>query len=338
MTMKKVLIRVSALLVLSAAGLAAYVVLKTPETAPVRAGKVPMTPERIARGKYLFHNVALCADCHSPRDFSKYVSPVDSARIGHGDVFPEKEVGVLIAPNLTPDPETGLGKWTDGEKLRAIREGVSRDGHALFPIMPYDGLSALSDEDAESIVAYMNSLPPAKSSLPKTELKFPLPIVARFMPKPVRGPVTAPNPADRVAYGQYLSKVGGCAFCHSPGEQSNVDTTRLFAGGREFKGGPNMLVRSANLTPDLETGIGKWSEQRFLNRFAEYREYLPDENGKVAQPDVPATTPANLTVMHWLSFAGMKEDDLRALYAYLRTVPAQSNKVEIRPSSSGSGL
>jgi hypothetical protein len=101
--------------------------------------KVEMTPERVARGEYLFKVAADCGGCHSERDWSKFSAPVVQGGEGKGFVFPPELAlpGTVVAPNLTPDPETGLGAWSDGEKIRAIREGISRDGRALFPMMPY---------------------------------------------------------------------------------------------------------------------------------------------------------------------------------------------------------
>jgi mono/diheme cytochrome c family protein len=328
--MKKILLVAGGLILAVILGLAGFVLLKKPAQSQPRTTKVPMTPERIARGKYLFHHVSLCVDCHSPRDISKYPLPTDLSKTGHGWIWPAREAGSdFVAPNLTPDPETGLGQWTDGEKLRAIREGISKDGHALFPLMPYTDFRNMSDEDAESIVAYMNSLAPVRVTLPKTKLGFPIRYIVNFIPQPIEGPVPHPNAADRLAYGKYLTTIGTCTFCHTPGE-NQPDMQRQFAGGREFRLSDKLMVRSSNISPDPETGIGKWSEQRFLNRFAEFREYTqPGAN-------FPPTTPANFTVMHWVSLSGMQEDDLKAIYGYLKTLPAQVNKVEVHPPGASS--
>ena len=326
MNVKKLAIRTGAVLLLSAAGLAAYVILKQPQTSAPRAGSVPKTPERIARGKYLFDTVAACVECHSPRDTQKYLSPADPKHAGEGSEFylGDSYPGKLYAPNLTPDAETGLGSWTDGEKIRAIREGISKDGHALFPIMPYPNFRNMSDEDVEAIVAYMNSMAPVRNPLPKSVLKMPLNLVVKWMPKPLEGPVPAVSTSDPVTYGRYLSKIGSCESCHTPGGEGSIDETRLFAGGREYGDG-TMVVRTANLSPDMETGIGKWSDSRFVARFAEFNEYRREG------ATFPTATQANFTVMPWIPFAGMTESDLKAIHAYLRTVAPQVNKVEIHP-------
>jgi len=177
----------------------------------------------------------------------------------------------IYARNITSDPETGLGNWTDGEKIRAIREGISRDGHALFPMMPYGNYRLMSDEDAESLVAYLNTLKPVRNPLPPTEVAFPVNLLIKGAPRPVNGTVP-PVPKTDSGYGQYLVTVGGCAECHTPSEKGRQDPTKLLAGGMKFGIRPlNVQVVSANITPDPDTGIGKWTREYFLERFQRHR-------------------------------------------------------------------
>jgi hypothetical protein len=120
---------------------------------------IARTPERLARGKYIFM-LADCEGCHSQRDFSLFGGPTVPGRVGAGSVFP-KEMGLpglVAAPNITPDVETGIGAWTDAEKIRAIREGIDRDGRPLFPMMPYERYRNMSDDDVHALVAYLDSL------------------------------------------------------------------------------------------------------------------------------------------------------------------------------------
>src|SRR5215467_15648343 len=148
-----------------------YLYLRKPAMAPSADVRVAITPSRLARGKYLY-NLADCDGCHSQRDFSRFDGPVVLSGRGRGNVFPPDMglPGVVAPRNITPDQETGIGRWTDGEKIRAIREGISRDGHALFPMMPYENYRLMSDEDIYSLVAYLNSLPAVRNKLPKTEV------------------------------------------------------------------------------------------------------------------------------------------------------------------------
>ena len=155
--------------------------------------KVASTPAKIKRGAYLATNVMGCVGCHSPLNEAHLPLPdqlgAGGRVFGHAEGLP----GEIVSANLTPDPATGIGSWTDGELVRAIREGVSRDGHALFPIMPYPNYRELSDDDTEAIVAYLRSLPPVAKAVTPTKLDFPLNFIVNTIPKPLEGPVAAPT-------------------------------------------------------------------------------------------------------------------------------------------------
>lgn len=320
---KKLLIFVLLAIVLVVGGGLAYLYLRKPQAAPPSGRSVPVTPERIARGKYLFEAVADCDGCHSERDFSRFGGPVVAGRRGKGFVFPADMglPGSVVASNITPDGETGIGAWTDGEKLRAIRDGVSRDGRALFPMMGYPRFRRMSDEDAEALVAYLNTLAPLRNPLPRTSLAFPVSLLIKSEPRPA-GIVTHPDRGNRLQYGQYLATLAGCQECHTRTDQGKP-VGDPFAGGEEFRFSPQLVAVSANISPDPETGIGRWSEQRFLDTFYQYRPYLKD--------GAPKAGPERFTVMPWLSFAQMEADDLKAIYAYLMTQPPARNKVETHP-------
>src|SRR5579863_3009153 len=134
-----------------------YVWLRPPSRTSPSNIKVDMSPNRVARGQYLFTAISGCDACHSERDFSRVDGPVVASGRGKGQVMPLKDLpGRIVASNITPDPETGIGNWTDGEKIRAIREGISKDGHALSPLMPYPSYRIMTDEDVQSLVAFMN--------------------------------------------------------------------------------------------------------------------------------------------------------------------------------------
>src|SRR3954470_14157770 len=184
---KKILLILLLIIVgVPAAGLG-YLYVPTPKQAPPAAFKVLMTPKRIARGKYLFTQLADCDSCHSQRDFTHVAGPVVPSGRGRGNnmsLWIPALPGAVVASNITPDPETGIGNWTDGEKIRAIREGIGRDGRTLFPMMPYNLYRKMSDEDVEALVAYMNTIPPVKNSLPATQASFPANLFVKFAPKP----------------------------------------------------------------------------------------------------------------------------------------------------------
>src|SRR5262252_688689 len=175
--MVKTIVRILDLLVaavmITAVGGFSYLYLRTPAMVPPSNITMDITPARLERGKYLF-NLADCDGCHSQRDFSRFGGPVVEGGCGRGNVFPP-ELGLpgMVAPrNITPDRETGIGSWTDGEKIRAIREGISRDGTPLFPMMGYQRFRHMSDEDVYSLVAYMNTLVPVKNAVPRSKIEF----------------------------------------------------------------------------------------------------------------------------------------------------------------------
>jgi mono/diheme cytochrome c family protein len=324
---KKLLILTLLLIILVPAGGLAFLYLRKPVAAPPPDIRVPMTPERIARGKALFETICDCGGCHSRRDFTRFGGPVVAAGIGEGTLlsaFEQGLPGVVVAPNITPDRETGIGSWTDGEKIRAIRDGVDRNGRALFPMMPYAGFRKMSDDDVQAVVAYLNSLPPVRNPLPQTALQFPIGLMIKSVPQPA-GQVPPPDRSNPRKYGEYLVTLGGCAECHTPFERGQPVAAKVFAGGQKFESIAGTVV-TANITQDLETGIGKWSEDFFLKKFYDYKDYV--EHGPPQVSDR-----RSFTVMPWLSFSQLPPEDLRAIFTYLRTVKPVRNLVETHPGA-----
>lgn len=318
----KVLVGCALFLSVTVAG--GFLLMRKPAQAAAPNVRLEATPERLARGKYLFEVVADCGGCHSERDWSKFGAPEVAGRRGAGQVFPPEMglPGTVVASNITPDPETGIGLWSDGEKMRAIREGVSKDGRALFPMMPYGFYRNMSDEDVAALVVYLDSLPPVKYRLQGTKLDFPVNLLIQSAPQPVKGPVATPPRSNPLKYGEYLVTLGGCMDCHTQMEHGEFVKEKLLAGGREFRIG-KFVVNTANITPDPETGIGTWSEERFVSKFHGYQAF--------AQGNPPKAVQANFTLMPWLGLSQMPEEDLRAIYQFLRTVKPVYNRVDKHP-------
>lgn len=305
-------------LLLLASAAFGFLYFHTPNTAPARTITVRMERDRIERGRYLFR-LGDCDGCHSERDFSRFGGPVVETGRGRGNVLPFNDLpGRIVAANITPDVETGIGSWTDGEKIRAIREGVDRDGHALFPMMPYGFYRYMSDDDVECLVAYLNSLKPVKNALPRTEVRFPVSMLMKFAPEPA-GPVKAPDRRNPRVYGEYLVTVAGCMDCHTPFEKGKLDLTMKFAGGRAFEAS-GLKVVSANITPHAETGIGKWDFARFQQRFRAYQPYVHEGSPKVG--------PEKFTVMPWLNLSQLPDEDLAAIFEYLNSQTPVDHLVE----------
>jgi mono/diheme cytochrome c family protein len=309
---------------LAAAGIAAALVVlggvlvvatARPRRRPAPAVTVEPTPERLARGRYLTEHVLACFECHSEHDYRRYGAPIVGARGGGASCMGAEwgMPGRVCPPNITPHPSAGVGRWTDGELLRAIREGVDRDGRALFPQMPYDAYRGLSDEDAMAVVAYLRSLPASDRIVPASEIAFPASYFIQRAPRPLDGPVPAP-PAE--ARGRYLATMAGCLFCHTPPDEPKGGG-RLLAGGRALAT-PWGVLRTPNLTPHA-TGL-TLSRASFISLFRAYRD--PASQSPVE--------PADNTLMPWLAYAGMTDEDLGAIYDYLRSVPPVEHRIERR--------
>ncbi|MEX2260720.1 MAG: c-type cytochrome [Bryobacteraceae bacterium] len=303
----------------------AYLYARLPASAPPLSIKVEATEERLVRGRYLFEKVLDCDGCHSQRDFTRFGGPVIAGGRGAGWVFPPEMglPGTVAASNITPDKETGIGNWTDGEKIRAIREGIGRDGRALFPMMPYQYFRHLGDEDVQALVAYMNGLPPIRIVQPRTQLNFPVNLLIKSAPQPA-GSVPPPDRGERLKYGEYLFRIAACGECHTPMEKGEPAMERYLAGGRRFTIG-NATAVSANITPDPETGIGRWAEQQFLEKFYQYREY--------AEQGSPKVGPEGFTLMPWLAYSQWPPEDLGAVFVYLKTQKPIHSPVETHPAT-----
>ena len=307
-----------------------WVAMRGPTLAPPSTAKIEATQARLERGQYLFDTVMDCEGCHSERDTTKFRLPVVAGRRAAGVVMP-KELGLpgRIAPrNITSDVESGLGSWTDGEIVRAIREGVSRDGHALFPMMPYQKYANLGDEDVYALVAFMRTLPPVRNVVPPTKVDFPVNVLMQSAPQPVSGKVSAPDSKDRIALGKYLTTIAGCESCHTQENKGAPVAGMEFAGGFHFRF-PGLEVVSANISPDVDTGIGGWSEQKFIDKFRGYANFN--------ESNLPANVQANFTLMPWLQFRNLSDDELRALYAYLRSVKPIRNRIDVHPLAASGG-
>ncbi len=276
----------------------------------------------VARGEYLSVHVAACIHCHSQRDFTKYSGPVvPGTEGGGGQKFDHSEFdampGTIYSKNITPDSATGIGTWSDGEIIRAITQGINKNGDTLFPLMPYANFNRMSKSDLLSIVAYIKTLKPINNKVPARQLMIPISMAypGPALQKSIDGNVRPPE-SDSVKYGGYLVAMAGCGDCHTPYAKGQPDFSRAFAGANEFKL-PTFKVNSANITPDSATGIGTWTETAFLGKFLTCRE----RKGYDFDPG------KDNTVMPVVEFAGMTDEDLKSIYAYLKTVKPIKNKV-----------
>lgn len=269
----------------------------------------------IARGKYLVYGPMHCAICHVSLDKIPKIEAGEELPLVGGwqlDIPP----GVFRSRNLTPDPETGIGKLSDGDIARTLRHGIGSDGRPIFPFMPYQNTS---DEDMTAIISYLRSQAPVKNPIQHTEYTFLGKALVGFgLIKPEGPKKTPPKTVIRdssIAYGQYLANsVANCVGCHT-----NRDLMTGAFIGEPFAGGlvmpPDTMSKfvsyvTPNLTPDPETGhIVDWSEQQFIDRFRKGRVYEGSH-------------------MPWGPFSRIDEVDLKALYRYLQSLTPVKNKID----------
>lgn len=306
-------------IVLFIAGAAFYIKTFLPDVGPPPDLKIVSTPEKIERGKYLANHVTICMDCHSTRNWNYHAGPMEPDSLGKGGEIFDKRAGfpgVIYAANITP---SGIGDWTDGEIFRAITTGVRKNGKPIFPVMPHDNYGRMDTEDIEAIVCYLRSLPPVDHKVPESEYEFPMNFIINTIPQKPSF-TKRPDTTNVLAYGKYLVTAASCRHCHTPFQDGKFDTSLYFAGGREFML-PAGKVVTANLTPDKETGIGNWTKEMFISKFAAFRD------------SAYAHRPLNMmkemtTIMPWAVYAGMKDSDLSAIYEYLQSLKPIPHKIE----------
>lgn len=291
--------------------------LRSPRMRAIDASKrFQATPTRVARGQYIVEAEAHCLHCHSERDWKTHGAPVLPGLIGAGWDVPWADnhmPGPVFAPNLTPDPATGLGNIPDDAVARALREGVSHDGRALF-MMPWQNYRHLSDEDVASVVVYLRTLPPVVKPRGATAIAAPVRWFLKAEPQPLTTPIgdnVAPSPLAR---GQQLAEIGQCAGCHTP-----VDTRHQPLPGMAYAGGQAFTIDgvrylSANLTPDA-SGIPHYNEELFVRTMR-----TGNIGGRRLAP-----------IMPWSEIRKLTDADLKALWAYLKTVTPVAHDVERTP-------
>lgn len=295
-----------------------YVNAALPDVGEAPPLTVTATPEKVERGRYLANHVAVCIDCHSTRDWSRFSGPPVKGTEGKGGERFDQQMGfpgVFHSRNITP---AGIGDYTDGELFRVITTGVTREGRAMFPVMPYMHYGQMDTDDVEAIIAYIRSLPPIENEVPESVADFPMSFIINTIPVKAT-PQKRPDSTDKLAYGKYLVNAGSCIDCHTQVDKGQIIPELAFGGGREFAL-PGGLLRSSNITPDEATGIGTWTQEMFVRKFKVYEDstfHLQD----VKHGDFNS-------IMPWKMYSGMTEDDLAAIHTYLKTVKPVKNKVE----------
>jgi len=265
---------------------------------PMVADAQAQNQQRLERGRYLMSSIAACGNCHTPRG-------PDGATLRELELAggpPVKEPPFDAFPsNITPHKLNGVGKWTDAQLKRAIREGLRPDGSLIGPPMPFAFYRDMADEDLNAIVAYLKQVGPQDAKPPKSVYRIPLP--PAYGPA-IKQPVKAPSPKDQVAYGAYLAgPVGHCMECHTPMVKGQVDRAKFGAGGNPFNG-PWGTAVSRNLTPH-ESGLKNWTDAEIEKAI---REGVSRDGSRLKPP------------MGYEYYKNISASDMKAIIAYLRSL------------------
>jgi len=255
------------------------------------------------RGSYLVNTIAACGRCHTPRDAQG--KPIGAMTLAGGFAFDDGGIGHVVGPNITPDGETGIGKWTEAQIVTAVRYGTRPDGTIIGPPMPVDTYREMSDRDLAAIAHYLHRIKPIRHAVGKTEFRNP-----PAAHDPAETHVEAPPRQDKLAYGAYLAgPVGHCFGCHTVLREDgrSLDRAKFYAGGREMVdfGDVTKKTVTRNITPDPEDGLGKWSDQ--------------DIKRAITTGIRPDGTRLGRTMPYeW--YAKVAPGDLSAVVAFLRTL------------------
>ncbi len=285
---------------------------------PVSDEGVVATKARLARGDYLVNQLCACGACHTTRESGSLLDTEGATMfLGGGNIDERTEPGVirLYVPNLTSDAVTGLGAWQDDEIRRAIRDGVDRHGQLLFPVMPFHAYQFMADEDVDSIVVYLRQVP--KVVQPRPRFPREIPFMAKLFVidfalafhKPVSN-VQVPPKTDRVRYGEYVARLGSCTECHSMGSRGpfEADDSRYMSGSWAPLGSAKLgTVWAPNLTPDPQTGLGRYSAAQIKQAIQSGRRL----DGKRMAPPMATLIP---------HVSGLEADDLDALVSWMRSL------------------
>jgi mono/diheme cytochrome c family protein len=276
----------------------AVVLLAVSQVAAARAETL------LERGTYLMEHLLTCNGCHTPRS-----GPLAGAPFAGGVRF---EVGgeVVYSRNLTPDAETGIGRWSEDQIVRAIREGLRPDGSVIGPAMMFELYRGISDRDARAIAAYLKTLKPVANAVPWSRYAEPVP--SGYGP-PVGHVAEVPR-SERIRYGAYLAgPLGECIGCHTPLEDGKPDfANRLGAGGDSFFGPWGERI-AGNITPDRDTGLGAFSDRQIRRMITDG---IRPNGSRIGSP------------MAHGQYHGLRDDDVDAIIAYLRSLKPIVNMID----------
>ncbi|HYB40664.1 MAG TPA: cytochrome c [Candidatus Methylomirabilis sp.] len=277
----------------------------------------------VARGKYIFGATGGCG-CHTePRG-----KPNAGGRRFDGPF------GTVYSTNITPDRETGIGRWTDEQIITAIRLGRRPDGERILPVHPFTSFSGMADDDAKALASFLRTVPPVNR--PNTPKKIAMPLFESvFLPAWIMTFATmqtAPSsaPVAGLPRGEYLVRaVGHCGECHTPRSALTMalDNRRLLAGNSKRTGPEGQAA--PNITPDRQTGLGEWTEEQIATFLATGNRPDGDVAGGLMGENIQGTL---------AGYKDMTPADLQAIARYLKAIPAVSNRIGESPSAPPAGV
>ncbi len=296
-------------LVQIATGLAALMVTVSPWSPAIapRAGPRPglYSEATLERGRVLAA-VGDCAVCHT----------VPGHAVNSGGLALETPFGVVFSTNLTPDPETGIGAWSYDAFRRAMRHGVSRDGHRLYPAFPYTAFAKVSDDDMEALYGYLMAQKPIRSAPPRSQLAFPFsvrPLMAGWNALFHRPSPWTDDPrrsADWNRGGYLVEGLGHCAACHSPRNLMGAERK-----GRDHLGGGVVDGWDAPALTSLSRSPAPWRADDF---YAYLRNGYAPHHGAAAGPMAPVVD----------EMRALPDEDIRAIATYLASFGDQAVTVD----------
>ena len=260
----------------------------------------------LERGRYLVETAAVCGACHgTPGPGGRIVAGMELAG---GRVFAERGFRA-VAPNITPDPDTGIGRWTDGEIAASIRDGRRPDGALIGPPMPVESYRGISDRDLAAMVAHLRTVPPVRHEV-KERSAYPSPLTPHGPPV---ASVPEPPANDPVARGAYLAvNIVHCMDCHSAQlSEGRRDPARPGATGLVLEG-PWGAAAARNISSHPDAGIGRWTDEQVLRAITQG----VSADGRRLAPPMAGRAPI---------WGRMTERDQRDILAYLRSLPPQEH-------------
>jgi mono/diheme cytochrome c family protein len=255
----------------------------------------------VKRGDYLVNGILTCGNCHTPKGPSGDIAE----KAFSGGLSWDEPPFKVTAPNITQDKETGIGDYTDAELKEVLRKGIKRNGVPVAMVMPSGFYEIMTDRDLDAVIAYLRTIKPIKNTVPDPVYRMP-----QGHPIPPGGDNTFTEAMlrEKVNKGFYLVTIAHCMECHTPmGPHGREFATRLGAGGFEMPGPWGVSV-SRNITSSKEKGIGAWTDDEIRRAMTQG---VSRDGGKLKPP------------MGYHYYATVAPDDLDAIVAYLRSVPAK---------------